>query len=110
MICTLENHTQSTLTEGMSGEYTILQNVGKGSYGNVYCAYHNKSGRLHALKAVLLEGLDEEERYQREREAEIMMMVSSNHIIKGHKTKISEGVLWVCVLKVLICKQFTLLD
>lgn len=68
--------------------FTIIKQLGKGSYGTVYKAKRNTDGQAYALKVVDLGSMNQKQREDSINEIRIMASVSSPFIISFHESSI----------------------
>ncbi len=67
-----------------SKEFQILEKLGKGGNGQVFRAYNKEENKDYAIKTILIEDLNEEDKNFIENEAKILSNFtdSDNHIVK----------------------------
>jgi len=67
-----------------SKEFQILEKLGKGGNGQVFRAYNKEENKDNAIKTILIEDLNEEDKNFIENEAKILSNFtdSDNHIVK----------------------------
>jgi len=62
--------------------YEVLEKIGEGGYGTVWRARHKPSGQLRAVKTLLKQGLDEEQREEMLTEVGVLRTLDHPNILK----------------------------
>ncbi len=71
--------------------FMILQQLGEGNYGQVYKAYHKKSGNIVAVKVVPISSDIESLR----KEIQILKQCRSQHIVRYFGSYLKDNDLWL---------------
>eukprot|EP00002_Diphylleia_rotans_P019562 TRINITY_DN377_c0_g1_i1.p1 TRINITY_DN377_c0_g1~~TRINITY_DN377_c0_g1_i1.p1 ORF type:complete len:356 (+),score=68.35 TRINITY_DN377_c0_g1_i1:47-1114(+) len=84
------------LSEGDPTElFELIEQLGKGSYGQVFKARNKKTAMIVAVKTILLDGDDTCEDVQKE--VRILKTCDHQNIVKYYGSYLKDDILWICM-------------
>ena len=82
---------EKTSNSGRFKEYKIIKKIGQGSFGSVFKVMNINNNKYFALKQIILDGKENEEIEQIKIEANILLLLNSDHIVKYYDSFIEEN-------------------
>lgn len=86
IVCNKTMRSEEKYLPSQIKNYTIIQSLGKGAFGEVLLVLDPKDNQLFALKKVPLIGLNLKERLDAAEEASKLMMLQNSNVIGFHET------------------------
>ncbi|KAI7843722.1 hypothetical protein COHA_002620 [Chlorella ohadii] len=84
-------------TRSQLADFTILKELGRGTFGAVLLARRAQDGQLYALKQVQLSNRSAREQLEAVREAQLLASLDSPYITKYYDSFLHEGCLYICM-------------
>uniref|UniRef100_A0A1I8G6F9 non-specific serine/threonine protein kinase n=1 Tax=Macrostomum lignano TaxID=282301 RepID=A0A1I8G6F9_9PLAT len=79
----------------MLGEYQLIKQIGKGSYGEVWLSKHQKDRRQYVLKKISLVNASQKERKSAEQECKLLSQLKHPNIVGYRDSFELEGILYI---------------
>ena len=70
----------------MLKNYTIIKELGKGTYGVVYKAKKNNDNNIYVIKQISLEGLNQSQKNEVKLESKILKSIQSKYVVKYYES------------------------
>ena len=70
----------------MLKNYTIIKELGKGTYGVVYKAKKNNDNNIYVIKQISLEGLNQSQKNEVKLESKILKSIKSKYVVKYYES------------------------